>query len=143
MKYYKILIKQNQGSTKLIYPNKYESEVGAFSVDYLYYNDEQGKPRLVLCIEDVNSANILRDGIEEITEQELIDISEKNENRVEIFTDEVKIKRLEIKIRLNQPLSQEDMKSLDPEDKTPGFGKYQILADRIVSHKKIEILKRK
>lgn len=137
MKYYRVNIQHNPGSTLLIYPKNYEKEVGVFSIDHLYY-DEKDQVKLILVIEDKNSSNILRENIEEITENEVRDLSEKYETRTEIITDEAKIRRLEIKARLGKKLTSDEEKSLDPNDETLGFSISKILADRLDDHKQKE-----
>lgn len=128
MKYYKVTT--GKDGTRITYPINYQSEVGDKAVDHLYYED-QGKLYLLLLIPDKDAVNIIRSGVEELTEAEAAAISTTYETRLEKITDPAKIERIKIKISLNQTLTSEDLKALDPDDPTLGFGKEQILADRI------------
>jgi len=128
MKYFRIT--PGKDGTRITYPINYQHEVGDKAVDHLYY-DEQGKLYLLLLIPDKDAVGIIRSGVEELTETEATAISTQHETRIEKITDPAKIERIKIKISLAQTLTSEDLKALDPEDPTLGFGKEQILADRI------------
>lgn len=130
MKYFKITLRQNKGSTTLVYPPNYQTEIGNNAVDHLYY-DENDSPMLLLAIKDKDAVNVARPDVVEITEVEAKTISENHETRTEKVTDEAKVRRIDLKIKRGLPLTPEEEKSLDPNDPTPGFGKSEILADRI------------
>lgn len=133
MRYFKITLRQAPGSKELIYPEKYQAEIGNFNEGHLYLKDE---PALVMCIKDENAGNIVRPYVEEITEEEIKAISEANEIRTEEITDEARIRRIELKAKLGQDITVKDKKAIDPDDPTPGFGKRKILADKIEGMKK-------
>ena len=134
MKYYKITLRQEPGG-KLIYPSAYQSEIGNFSQDHIYYDDEQGNPLLLLCIEDSDANDIIRPYVNEVTEVEAKQISEDNETRTEEIVDEAKVRRIEIKSRLGLELSTDELKAVDPNDPDSCFKVSKILADRVVNLK--------
>ena len=153
MKYFKITLRQNPGSTALVYPDRYQSEIGNFNKGHLYYDDDLGNPMLLLSIEDKNSSNIVRDNVVEITEAEAKAISEAKEVRTEQINDEAKIRRLAIKAQLlntktvagtvtaADQLTTDELKALDPKDATSGIVMSKILADKIEDLKKVETAK--
>lgn len=133
MKYLKIHIQKN--GTQMVYPPGYQSEIGDFAVDHLYYV-EGTDDKLLLCIPDKDFKNsMVRNNVEEVTETNANLISTTNEQKIETITDEAKVRRLEIKSRLGIALTKDEEKALDPTDPTPGFGITEILADRIKKHK--------
>ena len=134
MKYYVVTLRQE--SNELIYPDNYQKDIGNYNTGHLYYSEGEGKPKLLICIKDADAINIVRQYVEEITEAEAKAISEKNEKRTEEITDEARIRRIELKTRRGQKLTAEDLKAIDPDDPTPGFGKKKILADKIDAMKK-------
>jgi len=142
MKYFKINLEKDKPGSPLKYPDKYQEEIGDFATDHLYYNDDKGVPMLLLCIEDDNANNIVRDRVEEVTETEAKAISEAIEVRREKVIDEAKVKRLEIKAAANIPLTQEEIDALDITKPNSIFGKLEILADRIEPLKEKEALKK-
>lgn len=130
MKYFKITLKQNKGSTTLVYPPNYQTEIGNNAVDHLYY-DENDNPMLLLAIKDIDSTGVVRPDVVEVTEVEAKAISETNEVKTEKITDEAKIRRIELQVARGLPLTPDEEKALDPNDPTPGFGKSEIFSDRI------------
>ena len=142
MKYLKITLRKNQGSTQLIYPTNYQDEIGAFNFQHkgnLYYDNENGEPMLLLSIADKDwKSSMVRTDVEEITEEEAKAISEANETRTEQIVDEVKLRRIELKARLNQTLTQEEIDAIDPDKPNSVFKKREILADKIDNLKKME-----
>lgn len=133
MKYLKIHVLQPKGG-QMVYPTNYQSEIGDYNQNlaHLYYNDDKGECYLLLTIEDADyKSNMIRDRVEEITETEAKSISEANETRTEAITDEARVRRLEIKSRLGQTLTTDELKALDPNDPIPGFGYTKIFADMI------------
>jgi len=140
MKYLKITTRQTPGMEGIRYPTNYQNEIGDFAVDHLYY-EVGGVLRLLLLVPDkYYTPSMIREYVEEITEQEAIGISVANEKILEKITDEAKIRRIEIKTRLNQVLTADELKAIDPGDPTPGIEKEERLADRIPEKKKHEIL---
>ncbi len=140
MKFYNITL-QRQPDGHLIYPLNYQSEVGDFAVDHMYYDTEKGEPRLLLAIEDVNAKDIVRANVEEVTELQASALSAQYEVRVEQVTDEAKVRRLAIKASLGQTFTTDELKAIDVNDPTPGFVMGKTFADRIADTKAIETLK--
>ena len=139
MKYLKINLKGETGSNQIIYPDGYQTEIGCFVVDHLYY-DVDGALKLLLCIPDSNyKPEMIRTDVEEITETDAKAISEAKETRTETIKDEAKIRRLEIVSRLGMTLSQEDQDALDPTKPNSAFGVSEIFADRVTKLKANEI----
>ncbi len=131
MKYYRITLRQNKGSTELIYPANYQSDIGNYNQNHLYYDDVNGSHCLLISLKDVDAVNRVRTYVEEITEIEAKAISEANEIRTETITDEAKIRRIELNVARGLTLTTDDEKALDPNDPTSGFGKSEIFADRL------------
>lgn len=130
MKYLKIHVLQDKG--QMIYPQNYQYEIGDYSKDHLYFEDEKGECYLLLTIEDNDfKQSMIKDRVNEISEVDLKAISEANEVRTEKITDEAKVRRLEIKSRLGMTLTSDELKALDPNDPTPGIEIGDILADRV------------
>ena len=139
MKYLRIHLRANPGSTEIIYPVGYQNEIGVFAVDHLYY-DVDGAAKLLLCIPDKDyKIDMIRTDAEEITEVEAKTISEANETRTEIIKDEAKVRRIEIASRLGMTLSKEDQDAIDPTKPDSAFGVSEILADRVEKLKANEI----
>lgn len=143
MKYLDIDIKPNAGSNILVYPTNYQSEIGNFAKDHLYYDDDNGNPRLLLCIKDTDfNLSMIRDRVIEVNENNAKSISEAKEQRFETITDEAKVRRIEIKASLGIELTNNEEKAIDPnDDSVAGFGITKILADRIEKLKEKEINK--
>lgn len=141
MKYLKIHVIQPVGG-QMVYPANYESEIGNFAKDHLYYNDEVGECYLLLAIEDADyKPSMIKTNVEAITETEAKALSEANETRTETIKDEAKVRRIEILSRLGMTLTKEDQDSLDPTKPDAVFGTSEILADRIVDLKAKEAIK--
>jgi len=139
MKYLKISVRAKPGSSEMVYPTGYQTEIGCFAIDSLYY-DVNGALKLLLCIPDKDyKSSMVRTDSEEITEADVVAISEEKETRTETIKDEAKVRRLEIMSRLGMTLSKEDTDSLDPEKPESVFGVNKILADRIVNLKSNEV----
>jgi len=142
VKYLKITLRHEPGSTKLIYPENYQKDLGDFNFQHkgnLYYSDEDGKSMLLLSIADKDwKESMIREYVEEITETNAKAISEANETRTEQIVDEVKLRRIELKAKLNQELTQDEVDAIDPEKPDSVFKTSKILADKIKDHKIIE-----
>jgi len=142
MKYLKITLRKNPGSTQLVYPENYQEEIGAFNFQHkghLYFDDDNGEPRLLLSIADKDfKPSMVRDFVEEITEVEAKAISEANETRTEQVVDEVKLRRIELKANLKQTLTQDEQDSINPDKKKSVFSRRDILADKIDKFKEME-----
>ena len=126
----------------LIYPENYQTEIGNFSKDHLYYDAADGTAKLLLCIRNSDfKQNMIRVGVIEVTEAEAKAISEANETRKEEIKDEAKVRRIEIKSRLGMALTTDELDAIDPTKPNSVFGISEILADRINSLKTKESVK--
>jgi len=134
MKYYKITLRYKPSTTELVYPENYQEDIGNKNYKHqssLYYNEADGTPCLLMCIADKDAKDIVRDYVEDLTKTEAKELSEEYEARTEEITDEAKIRRLELKVAMEETLTADELKAIDPDDPTPGFGKTKILADKI------------
>jgi hypothetical protein len=138
MKYLKISLPKQQGGN-LIYPDRYQSEIGDYAQDHLYFDDTNGTNLLLLITDKDYKETMIRDRVEEITETDAKTISESNENRTEIIVDEAKVRRLEIKSRLGMSLTTEEMDAIDPTIPGGVFETSKILSDRIDEKKAVEV----
>jgi len=142
MKYLKITLRHVTGSTKLIYPENYQKDLGSYNFQHkgeLYYDNDNGEPMLLLSIADKDwKETMIRSFVEEATEAEVKEISEANEVRTEQIVDEVKLRRIELKANLGQTLTQEEQDAIDPKKPNSVFKTRKILADKIDDHKIIE-----
>lgn len=142
MKYLKITILE-PGNGPMVYPVGYQAEIGDFAVDHLYFDEikSDGESGLLLCIPDKHfKPEMVRDGVVEITEAEAKTLSEANETRTEVITDEAKVRRLEIKSRLGLELTKDELDALDPTKVGSVFATSKILADRVTDLKSDELL---
>jgi hypothetical protein len=108
MKYLKITLPKEKGGN-LIYPDRYQAEIGDYAKDHLYFDDEMGANLLLLISDEDYKPSMVREGVVEITEIDAKAISEANETRTEVIVDEAKVRRLEIKSRLGMELSTEEL----------------------------------
>lgn len=130
MKYLKIHIR-GKADGGMIYPDNYETEIGIYAVDHLYY-EQDGIQMLLLCIPDGSyKPSMVRDYATEITEVEANEISEDKEIRTEEIKDEAKLRRLELKTHLNIPLTIDEENAIKLGTKNSVFGVRKILSDRI------------
>ena len=138
MKYLKVSI-QNGEQGKLIYPEKYQEEIGDFAVDHLYYDETDGVTKLILLIEDANfNTSMIRENVEKMTEKEVLAVSEAKETRTEKTINETMLRRIEIKAQAGETLTQEDKDAIDPEIEGGAIEKSKILSDRISGLKNAE-----
>jgi hypothetical protein len=138
MKYLKIHVRGGVNG-EMIYPSGYQTELGTFSVDHLYY-EENGACKLLLCIPDKDfKTTMIRTDAEEITEIDAKIISEAKETRTETIKNEVKLRRIEIKSRLGITLTEDEEDSIDLAKPNSVFEVTEILADRIEKIKSNEI----
>lgn len=139
MRYLKVRVKQHpkgviwarqHGQPTMIYPNGYSQ----IEFKYTGYIEENGITYVLGAVEDNDSGlvEVLKDKevVTELTKEEAIAFSEKNQQRIERITDEGKIRRLEIKSRFGKPLTLNEEKALDPNDPTPGLNLSKILSDK-------------
>jgi hypothetical protein len=132
MKYYKITL--GKDSKGLVYPENYQTEVGDHALDHLYW-DENGQDYLLLVLPD-DKVNIVRSGVEEITETDATAISTANETQTETVLDEVKLRRIELKAKIGTKLTKDESDAIDPTSATSVFGKTERLAVRVAKLKK-------
>jgi hypothetical protein len=128
MKHYKITLGKNPDGS-LRYPSNYQSEIGNYCLDHLYY-DVAGTSYLLVCLPD-EIRDVVRTNVEELTEAEAKALSETHEERTEKVKDEVKLRRIELKVALKQELTAEEAKCIDKDDEASIFEDSKILADRI------------
>jgi hypothetical protein len=132
MKYIKIELPKGKGG--LEYPSGY-NQLENFITDHLYVDEkETEKTYLCLSIKDGVDWRVIlgnHDRIAELTKEEMVTFCEPYEQKREVITDEARVRRLTIKAQLGQQLTEEELKSLDPEDETPGFGLSKRFIDRI------------
>ena len=138
MKYLKITLPKQVGG-KLIYPDKYQAEIGDYAKDHLYYDDGDTTMLLLLISDEDYKASMVRTNVAEITEAEAKATSEEKETRTEIIVDEAKVRRLEIKSQLGIAFTTEELDAIDPLKPGGAFETSKILADRI--DEKIEAIK--
>jgi hypothetical protein len=130
MKFLKITL--GLDGTSLVYPDRYQEEIGNFSVDHLYAGND-----LVLVIpEDKFVSTMVREGVAEITEEEAKAISEANETRTEVIVNDATLRRLEIKSRIGTALTAAEKKMIDPAVDGGAIETTKILSDRIDALKK-------
>jgi hypothetical protein len=112
----------------MLYPVNYEN-VGR-AVDHLYFHDDIGCNVLLLIPDKDFKVEGMGDGMEVITEAAAKAISEANETRVETLIDEVKLRRIELKVALGVELTKAETDCINPTHPTSIFGVTKILADR-------------
>ena len=139
MKFLKIELRKTPGSSNIQYPINYQSELGDFAVDHLYYDENDNGFLLLVIPNKYFKATMIRKDVTEITEAEAKIIGDKHNPTAECITNEAVIRRLEIKSNLGQTLTPDEEKALNPNDLTLGIGLKKGLSDRIVEKKQHEI----
>jgi hypothetical protein len=155
MRYLKITLRNKPGNTELVYPDNYQVDIGNFNFQHrghLYYDDENGEPRLLLAIADKDwKDSMVRTDVEEITEVQMKALSESHENRAVLVTNEGELRRLELKAKILQlktsqgltikpaeQFSQSELDSLEVGTAKSVFRTEKILADKLEEFKTIE-----
>lgn len=131
MKYFKILLRSEKGSTRIVYPEKYHEEIGPNVADHAYIEGKDGNFYLIVAIPDEAATGIVRKDVEELKAAEVKKFSETHEERKLIVTNEAAVRLIDIKVRLGKELTPQEKKALDPDNAEPGFGKQKIFADRV------------
>jgi len=138
MKYLKVRVRRHQKGISyarrmnlpiMIYPDGYNQ----VHFEVAGYIEENNITYVLGAVKDDDSglSKVLESSdVTELTKDEAIAFSEKNEKRIERITDEAKVRRLEIKAKYGEPLTPDEKKALDPNDPTPGIEKGKILADK-------------
>ena len=142
MKYFVVTTKNLIGSTKVIYPDNYQTLLDvSVSEGSFYFSDDTdgGKYKRVHVVPDsqysVASDFASHKDVIEITEQDAFDLSDKYYAGT-MIDDEAQIRLIEIKTSLGQELSADEQKAIDPDDSTvKGFGKKDTLRDKITKIK--------
>jgi len=128
MKLLKIRLRQTGNS--IIYP---EGFLTFSCLEHLYYDDlSTGIAWLMVAIENENLMKIKN--MTDVTIIDLVEaekISNEYNRRTEIYTDEIKIKRIDIKTRTGIALTSDELKALDPNDLTPGIGYKLTFIDKV------------
>ena len=142
MKYIKVRVRRHpngvswarkHGFPTMVYPDGY----GDIEFEHSGYVKEDGVTYVLGALKNDASGldRVLKsDDVVELTKEEAVAFSEKNQQRTEKITDEAKIRRLEIKSRFGKRLTSDEEKALDPDDPTPGIQKNEILADKFNKH---------
>jgi hypothetical protein len=151
MKYYQVITTQKVGDTRIYYPFEQES-VGY--VHSFYYTDNETKQFVrLLAIPDVEAmakADILNvEGVNELTEAEMFALIDTYEPVKEAISDEAKIKRIELKLRIlelklargqtinaEDELTENEINALNPESSESGIV-YTKTSKDIINDKKI------
>ena len=137
MKYYQVKLPHSKDG--YTYPPNYETEIGAFNKGHIYFDDESdGVFTLVISIPDGNVLQVLPGGVTELTELEAFAIANQYDPKVTTITNEAVVRLIEIKSRLNMPLSQKEQDALDPTKKESGFGMSENMVDTVTKNKALE-----
>jgi hypothetical protein len=139
MKFLRITIPKTK-SVPMVYPTNYEDDIGYYSKDHLYY-DEDGICKLLLLIpdKDYNESRMLVKDVELITEAEAKAISEANEQRLTYWKDPVLVDLLKLKLDASIALTTAETAKLDPASPDYIAATTKILSDRVDDHKAVEI----
>ena len=138
MKYFIVTTRGQIGSTKVIYPEKYNDllKISVLNGSF-YYRDEDDNEmfKRLHTIPDsqYDKAKELaaHADIVEITEQEVFDLSERYQGGLTV-DDDAQVRLIEIKTKQGLELNADELKAIDPEDKTvKGFGRKKTLKDKI------------
>ena len=137
MKYYKIKLPHTKNG--YIYPPNYNDEIGFFNQGHVYFTDEtDGMFALLIAIPDVNALTSLPANVTELTEIEAFALANEKDPKVMTITNEAVVRLIEIKSRLNLPLSQKEQDALDPTKGEPGFGISENMVDLVAKAKALE-----
>ena len=137
MKYYEIKLPHTKDG--YTYPPNYQDEIGFFNQGHVYYTDEtDGMFSLLIAIPDVNALAILPVNVTEVTEIKAFADANKYDPKVTTITNEAVVRLIEIKSRLNMPLSQKEQDALDPTKGEPGFGISENMVDSVTKAKALE-----
>ena len=135
MKYFVVTTRNQKGSTKVIYPDNYQSllDVTIMQGAFYFTDPSDGLWKRVHAVPDADceAIRVLAGGtnlVEEITEEDAFALSDTHQGGIRV-TDEARIRQIEIKQRGGETLTAEDSKALDPDDKSPGFGRNETLRD--------------
>ena len=137
MKYYNIKLPHTKNG--YTYPPNYNDEIGFFNQGHVYYTDEaDGMFTLLIAIPDVNTLGSLPTNVAELTEIEAFAIANQYDPKVTTITNEAVVRLIEIKSRLNLPLSQKEQDALDPTKDEAGFGISENMEDIVTKAKALE-----
>ena|SRR3990167_2037059 len=137
MKYYKIKLPHTKDG--YTYPPNYNDEIGVFNQGHVYFNDEtDGMFALLIAIPTANALSVLPANVTEKTEVQAFAIANQYDPKVTTITNEAVVRLIEIKSRLNMPLSQKEQDALDPTEGEPGFGTSENMVDTATKNKALE-----
>jgi hypothetical protein len=142
MKYLKISLPKQPGGN-LIYPDRYQSEIGDYAQDHLYFDDENGANLLLLISDEDYKDTMVRDKVVEITEDDAKNISATYDPSTEVIANEAALRVIEIKSRLGMTLTTDEMNSIDPNIPGGAVEMSKTLSDRIdtaVAAEKISVV---
>jgi len=137
MQYLKIEIPKDKDLSR--FPTGYNN-IENFINDHVYIT-EKDTDKEFLCLEILDGISYDKilgnlDRITLLTKEEMIGLCEPYEQKREIITDEVKVRRLAIKVQMQRKLTEEEEKALDPDDDSVlGFGMSKRFVDRISESK--------
>ncbi len=136
MKFYKIKLPYDIGAKKHVYPRNYDNLIGVHNIGHIYYDDKaDGKFTLLIIIPDDKALATVPENTEEISEREAIRIAAEYEPRTEQITDEAKIRRIELKVRMGKTLTRDEQDAIDIDHPTSGFNLSKNLEDKIRENK--------
>jgi len=137
MKYYTIKLPHTKNGYQ--YPPNYEDTIGIFNQGHTYYDDPvDGIFTLLIAIPDKNALADLPEGVTETTETEAFDIANQFDPKVTTITSEPVVRLIEIKSRLNLPLTQKEQDAIDPTKSELGFGLSENMVDKVTKAKGLE-----
>jgi hypothetical protein len=130
MKYLKITLPKEKGGN-LIYPDNYQAEIGDYAKDHLYFDENDIAMLLLLILDEDYKDTMIRDRVEEITEEDAKNISTTYDPSTIVIANEAELRVIEIKSRLGMTLSTDEMNSIDPSIPGGAVEMSKTIADRI------------
>ncbi len=136
MKFYKIKLPYDISNKKHLYPPNYDNLLGVHNIGHIYYDDKaDGIFTLLIIVPNNKALDTLPKNVEEISESEAIKIANEYEPRTEQITDEAKIRRIELKVRMGKSLTRDEQDAIDVDHPSSGFNMSKNLEDKIRENK--------
>jgi hypothetical protein len=129
MKYLQIRVRSNEKG-EMIYPDGF---LQVRYLEYLYCDDTLARTTYMLVmIEDkeLEKIKVLTD-VEEMTKANISIFANSYEPITEQITDEAKVRRLEIKAKIGEKFTLDEMKAIDPADPVLGINYRKRFSDLI------------